>query len=210
MERPGPGLEGPDLGGRTTADRLRQVQPKLRTPRLRLRPFVAEDSDTVQALVAERRVADTTLNIPHPYPEGGAASWIATHGPRFLAGEDAVFAITSGSEGLVGAVGLNLALAHQRGELGYWIGSAYWNRGYATEACHALLWYGFEYLVLNRIQATYFTRNPASGRVMQKIGMRFEGQSPQYLFRWGRFEDIGRYAILKEQYGGSPWPVHVE
>ena len=210
MERPGPGLEGPAPGGESTGERLRQIQPRLRTPRLRLRPFVAEDADTVQVLAAERRVADTTLNIPHPYPDGAAASWIATHGPRFMAGEDAVFAVTSGSEGLVGAIGLNLALAHHRGELGYWIGSAFWNRGYATEACHALLWYGFECLLLNRIQATYFTRNSASGRVMQKIGMRFEGQSVQYLFRGGRFEDIGRYAMLRDQYGGAPWPVLVE
>ena len=188
---------------------VRGLQPAIRTPRLVIRPFVPEDAPAVQALVQERQVADTTLNIPHPYPDGGAASWIATHGPRFAAGEDAVFAVTSGADGLVGAIGLSLSPAHRRGELGYWIGLPFWNLGYATEAAAAVLWYGFECLVLNRIQATHFSRNPASGRVMQKVGMSHEGRSAQYLMKWGRLEDIERYAILRSGYGGPPWPVEM-
>jgi RimJ/RimL family protein N-acetyltransferase len=171
---------------------------------------VPEDAEVVQTMVSERQVADTTLNIPHPYPEGGAASWIATHQTRFAAGEDAVFAVTSGAAGVLGAVGLSLVPAHRRAELGYWIGVPYWNQGFATEAGQAMLWYGFEGLALHRIQAHHFARNPASGRVMQKLGMRYEGQSRQYLMRWGEFEDVERYAMLRDEYRGPPWPVAAE
>lgn len=188
---------------------MRTTQPLLRTPRLVLRPFGQDDAPLVQQFAGDREVADTTLNIPHPYPDGAAASWIATHEPRFLAGEDVVFAVCTGADGLVGAIGLHLSLAHRRAELGYWIGRGFWNRGYATEASLAMLWYGFSFLDLNRIQATHFSRNPASGRVMRKIGMRHEGISAQLVLRWDRFEDVERYAILRQDYGGPPWPVEV-
>jgi RimJ/RimL family protein N-acetyltransferase len=187
---------------------VRETQPTLRTPRLVMRPFLQDDAPSVQQLAGERRVAETTLNIPHPYPEGGAEAWIASHPRRFAAGDDAVFAIRV-ADGLVGAIGLNLALYHRRAELGYWIGLPFWNRGYATEAGTALLWYGFEGLDLNRIQATHFAGNPASGRVMQKLGMHYEGRSPQYVLRWDTFQDVDRYAILRQDYQGPPWQVEV-
>ena len=82
------------------------------------------------------------------------------------------------------------------GEIGYWVGLPYWNRGYATEASAALLDFGFDVLGLNRILARHITRNPASGRVMQKVGMEFEGISRQHFLARGQFEDVACYAIL--------------
>jgi len=171
--------------------------PTLRTPRLVLRPFTLDDAPVVQHLAGAYEVASTTLNMPHPYEDGMAEAWIKTHEAACDAGEGVVLAMTSKDDGVIGALGLSLTPAHRRGELGYWIGRPYWNRGYATEAGKALLGWAFDALELNRIQAQHFTRNPASGRVVHKIGMEFEGIRRQHFLRFGEFEDVTVYAILR-------------
>jgi RimJ/RimL family protein N-acetyltransferase len=173
-------------------------QPNLETERLVLRPFRTADADDVQRLAGDRAVADTTLNIPHPYENGMAEKWISNHRDWFESGEQAVYAVTlrSGAT-LIGAIGLRIHPEDQRAELGYWIGKAYWGQGYCTEAARALIAFGFERLGLNRIYAHHFARNPASGRVMQKIGMTHEGHLRQQVKKWDAFEDLELYGILK-------------
>ena len=79
-------------------------------------------------------------------------------------------------------------------------GRLYWEQGYCTEAAEAVLRYGFEVLGLNRIESRHFKRNPASGRVMQKIDMKHEGLLRQAYKKWGKYEDWEIYAILKDEY----------
>jgi RimJ/RimL family protein N-acetyltransferase len=173
------------------------TQPTLATTRLRLRPFALSDAGDVQRLAGAREVFDTTVNIPHPYPDGAAEAWIATHAEGFASGASVTFAIApKDAPGIVGAVGLTIARAHARAELGYWLGQPWWGRGLMTEAARAVLRYGFAVLALNRIQATHFVRNPASGRVMQKIGMRYEGRLLQYFKKGEGLEDVETYAAL--------------
>ncbi len=176
-------------------------QPILRTQRLVLRPFCLEDAPTVQHLAGARAVADTTANIPHPYPDGAAERWISTHSTRFAAGEAAIFAITLLPSGeLIGAIGLEIAREHARAELGYWVGMPYWNQGYCTEAGRAFVEYAFRTLGLHRVHAAHFRRNPASGRVLQKIGMRYEGRLRQHMRKWDSFEDLECYGLLRDEY----------
>ena len=170
--------------------------PTLQTKRLLLRPFVLADAPTVQRLAGDREVASTTLNIPHPYEDGMAEAWIETHAPNWEAKKNLALAVTAEADELVGAVSLRLRLDHRRGELGYWIGVPYWNRGYATEAAGALVAYGFNELGLNRIEAQYITRNPASGRVMEKLGMKREGVRRQHILKWDKLDDLALYAVL--------------
>ncbi len=171
--------------------------PTLVTERLVLRPFAPTDAAEVQRLAGAREIADTTLNIPHPYPDGAAAAWIARHPGAWAARETLTLAVTErGSGALVGAVGLMLHLPDSRAELGYWIGVPWWNRGYATEAARALVAHGFGALQLHRIMARHLVRNPASGRVMQKLGMEREGVLRQHVRKWGVFEDLVVYAVL--------------
>ena len=180
-------------------------QPTLETPRLILRPFAPTDEDRIRELCGARQIADTTLNIPHPYPKGAAVEWIATHAPGFAAGTLANFAIASRESGdLIGAVGLVINPTHAHAELGYWIGVPYWGRGYATEAARTVVGFGFEPLGLHRIFATHFTRNPASGRIMQKIGMRREGLCRGAVRKWDRYEDLVLYALLADDLSASP------
>lgn len=169
-----------------------------------LRPFTPRDAADVQRLAGEFAVADTTLNVPHPYRDGVAESWIGTHRAAWEGGTAAVFAIEQPSVGLVGAVGLELSAQHRRGELGYWIGRPYWGRGFATEAARAVIAFAFETLELHRVQAMHFTRNPASGRVLEKAGMTVEGVHRHYLRRNDRFEDVARFAILADDWRRQP------
>jgi len=177
-------------------------QPTLTTERLILRPFVAEDAGAVQRLVSDIEIARNTLHIPHPYPEGGAAQWIAKHAEAYEKSTEIVFAIvTRDTNELAGAIGL-VPKEHNRGEIGYWVGVPFWGRGYSTEATRAIIRYAFETIGMNRIEAMHFSRNPASGRVMQKAGMQHEGTHREAIFKWDEYIDTEMYAILRRE-----WPA---
>ena len=172
-------------------------QPTLRTARLVLRPLTLADAPRVQELAGAREVALNTLLIPHPYPDGAAEEWIAEREAKFEEG-NVTFAIDDGE--LVGVMGLHIKRDDDTAEIGYWIGVPYWGRGYASEAGAEVIRYGFEVQKLNKIYAAYFARNPASGRVLRKLGMKHEGTLRQQHKKWGEYVDSEFYAILREDY----------
>ncbi|MCI0745805.1 MAG: GNAT family N-acetyltransferase [Verrucomicrobia subdivision 3 bacterium] len=177
------------------------MQTIIQTERLVLRPFVLADAPAVQRLAGSAQVADTTLMIPHPYPDGAAEGFIRQSWSDRESGEHYVFAIRlRDREELCGAMGLKMTPKHERAELGYWIGVPYWNKGYATEAGRAILRYAFETLKLHSVNAHHFARNPASGRVLKKIGMSYEGRLRQHVKKSSRFEDLECYSILKSEW----------
>lgn len=179
-------------------------QPTLITKRLRLRPFHMRDASCVKSLAGSREIADTTLTIPHPYPDGGAEEWIRTLGDGYRKGQSVTFAVVRRKDRrLIGAIGLSVHTTHERAELGYWIGLPYWGQGYCTEAARKILHFGFIDLGLNRIHSRHLTRNPASGRVMQKAGMQHEGQERQHVRKWGKFEDLETYGVLRVEFEAS-------
>jgi ribosomal-protein-alanine N-acetyltransferase len=176
-------------------------QPTLQTERLVLRPFNLTDSERVSQLAGAREIAQNTSSMPHPYEKSMAEEWIGTHEELYSKGESVQFAIClKSSNELIGAIGLIINRTHDRGEMGYWIGLPYWSKGFCTEAAGAMLKYGFEGLNLNRIGAAHFSRNPASGRVMRKLGMQFEGIRRQEIKRWGEYIDVVSYGILRQDY----------
>jgi RimJ/RimL family protein N-acetyltransferase len=180
-------------------DAVGAAPPTLHAARLVLRPFVPADAPDVARLAGAREVAAGTLTVPHPYPEPAAVAWIAGHAGAWADGSRVTYALTLRDGGaLVGAAGLAITAAHRRAELGYWVGVPYWGRGYCTEASGALLAFAFGPLALHRVEAHHFTRNPASGRVMQKLGMRLEGVHRGAVLKDGRFEDLAHYAVLAD------------
>jgi ribosomal-protein-alanine N-acetyltransferase len=173
-------------------------QPTLRTSRLVLRPFRKDDASKVQLLAGEWEIADTTLNVPHPYENGMAEQWIEMHEAGYEAETLAAFAVVlRDSQQLVGAVSLRVDRGLNQANLGYWIGKPHWNLGYATEAARAVIAAGFDELGLNRIYAFHLARNPSSGRVMEKLGMLLEGTARQHTMKWGKYEDLVSYGILR-------------
>jgi RimJ/RimL family protein N-acetyltransferase len=177
-----------------------EIFPTLQTQRLILRPFTLEDAPIVQRLAGAYEVAATTLNMPHPYQDGMAQQWISSQRAKHEKGEVVDFAIVI-REGILlcGAIGLGIDKRNNNAELGYWIGVPYWGQGYCTEAAKAVLSYGFKSLNLHRIHAAHLKCNPASGRVMQKIGMSYEGCSRDHFCKWGQFYDDLRYGILASE-----------
>ena len=174
--------------------------PTIQTKRLLLRPFTLDHAPDTQRLAGDREVAATTLTIPHPYPDGAAQTWIATHAGRYQRGEALPLAITRRMEGdLVGAIGLDISRVHAHAELGYWIAREHWGNGFATEAAAAVVAYGFGELGLERIHAHYMHGNPASGRVLAKIGMREEGRLRRHICKWGVFVDMVWCGMLKDE-----------
>lgn len=177
-------------------------QPELTTERLLLRPFCWSDAEDVRILGGDREIALNTLNIPHPYERHHAEAWIAGHPGQLDRHEAVSYAVTLREDArLVGAVGLILDRDHDNAELGYWIGKSYWGRGYATEAARAVVAWAFEALDLHRIHASHFPRNPASGRILRKLGMTHEGTLRQHVRKWGEHLDLERYGLLRDEFG---------
>jgi RimJ/RimL family protein N-acetyltransferase len=175
--------------------------PTLETERLVLRPFKLEDAPEVQRLAGDRAIAATTIAIPHPYVDGMAREWISKHQTYYDRGKGITFAISRKSDGsLVGAMSLMGLEAGHQAELGYWVGRPYWDQGYCTEAGEAVLRYAFTQLGLVRVHCHHFARNPASGRVMRKLGMQHEGTRRRHVKKWGKLEDVELYGILLEHW----------
>ena len=171
--------------------------PTLETTRLRLRPYTEADIVDLLPLIGTREVAATTLRIAHPYTEQDATAFLALSresGKLWLA-------TTLRSDGRqIGGVGLRIVDQHKHAELGYWLGVPYWGQGYATEAAREILRYGFEDLGLHRIFASHFKHNPASGRILLKLGMRHEGRQRQHLRKWDQFVDSELYGMLRQEW----------
>lgn len=175
------------------------TQPQIQTPRLILRRPALSDAKVIQQLAGAREIAQWTLTMPHPYPDGAAEAWIARHEDDLQQDRAVHFAIAPLDErALVGMLSLSLSLQHDRAEMGYWIGVPYWGRGYCTEAAAAVLGYGFETLGLHRVYANHFAGNTASGRVMQKIGLKYEGTLRQHVKKWGQYLDMVSYGLTRE------------
>lgn len=173
----------------------------LYTKNLILRPFELEDATRVRELAGDYEIAKTTLNIPHPYQEGAAEAWILRTHEAAKQGSLYSFAmVRKVDDELLGAISLGIVPDYNRAELGYWIGKPFWGQGHTTEAASRLLKFGFEDLDLNRIYAFAFTTNPASSRVMQKIGMTYEGTLVQHVRKWDEYYDLAAYGIVRETY----------
>jgi [ribosomal protein S5]-alanine N-acetyltransferase len=172
------------------------LQETIQTERLILRPFTLTDAPQVKALAGDQRIYETTLCIPYPYENGIAESWIATHQRSFYEGLGVVFAICLSAGDLMGAASLTRNGLFNRAELGYWIGSAYWNRGYCTEAARAIVEYGFHSLGYHKIAARHFVGNRSSGRVLEKIGMTREGVLRDDVMKDGRYITVELYGMV--------------
>ncbi|HEU4922584.1 MAG TPA: GNAT family N-acetyltransferase [Burkholderiales bacterium] len=185
------------------------MQPSLQTTRLLLRPYEQSDAADVRRLAGDARIADTTLVIPHPYPEGAAEAWIAEHPRAYADRSEITFAITLRDSGALAGTAslLGFSQQHARAELGYWVGVAYWNQGIGTEAVERLIRFAHEDLGVTRVMARCLACNPASARVMEKAGMQAEGRLAAHVLKNGRYEDMLLYGLLLPGRGSEADPA---
>ncbi len=168
------------------------------TKRLVLRLFQKSDAEAVTRLCNNFNIYNNTLYLPFPYTLEDALSWIEHHLDNFNANKSYEFAITNKESGeLYGAIALSNNQRFHNGEIAYWIGEEYWGNGYATEAAQAILQFAFNEKQYHKVYARYFRSNPASGRVIEKLGMKKEGILIDHIKKDKRYEDLVYYGMIK-------------
>lgn len=182
-------------------DEVEDNRPTIETGSLWLKPFLIKDVPEMERLINDKEIAANTRTIDYPYPKGAGLLWISQHPKMWSTGEAAIFAIWQKEPNrLVGAAGLEVSKENHNAELGYWIGREFWGQGICTEAVKGVIEFGFKELGLHKIHAHHVTRNPASGRVMEKAGMTMEGMLKGHVRKWGVFEDVAMYGILQSEF----------
>jgi ribosomal-protein-alanine N-acetyltransferase len=181
---------------------MEQLQPVLETSRLWLRPLGLADASAIQKTACIREIADTMISLPHPYPDEEAERYIIRQQAEQEAGHSVVFTIASKAEEcFCGLVELrDIDREHSQGELSFWLAVEAWGQGYMSEVVQAVVKYGFEGLGLNRLYAYHMLRNPATGRVLDKNSFKQEGLLRQRVRKWGVFEDVALWAILRKDW----------
>ena len=145
--------------------------PILSTMRLILRAPAMEDAKAIAEIANNRRIAEQTRRMPHPYSERDAVEWIE----KGAASGDSSFLVTLKSDGtIIGAAGF-APMDEDETEIGYWIGEHFWGNGYATEAAQAVIDHAFTALPLERLYGCCRVTNTPSRRVLVKCGFQLVG-----------------------------------
>ena len=166
---------------------------------VRLEPISPAHAPAVQALASDPLIAATS-NVPHPYPADGAVTWIRYTLAQRELGYEVNFAIFAGDE-LVGVCGvLNISGTPRRGELGYWIGVPYWNRGYASSAARELVRRVFSDYGIEELHSSCLVRNAASFRVLEKTGFRHVGYGTHADPKWGPQDRFAMFELTKAEW----------
>jgi len=179
--------------------------PTLITKRLTLRRIQLEDVPTLIKYANNKKISDQIFNIPFPYQEEDAIYRFNFILQGFKNKERYVFAITLKDDTeLIGEVGLHLDKENNNAQFGYWIAEPFWGKGIATEALAAILKFGFEALALNKIYATHYPDNPASGKVMLSNGMIKEAELKEHYKIDGAYRTVVQYRLTKKEYEDRP------
>lgn len=158
--------------------------PRLQTTRLLLRKLEYEDLSALVTYANNLKISQRIINIPYPYREPDAALRLGFVARGFKEKTRYVFAIIlKESHTLIGEISLHLLdKKKQSAQLAYWLGEPFWNKGLTTEAAAAVVSFGFEQLKLDLIYADCRDDNPASERILQRIGLEKHHKQGNLLF----------------------------
>jgi RimJ/RimL family protein N-acetyltransferase len=169
------------------------AQAVIEAPRMLLRPLRVSDAGLLAMYAGDRRVAEMTSTIPHPYPPGAAEGFIAR---TLVAGRaEVVWAMDAtemGGAELMGVITLR-QMDRDQSEIGYWVAPAMWNTGFASEAVRALV--AANPLANKTIFASVFQDNPGSARVLTNAGFDYLGDAES--FSVARNAKVATWTYLK-------------
>ena len=186
-------------GGSDAPEVIFSNLPELETPHLLLRMLKRSDARDIFEYARDPEVARHVLWDAHRSIED-SREYIRYVRRLYKEGLPSVYGICLKDTGkLIGTIAFVWYSPENRSaEIGYSLGKAWWGKGYATEALRAVLELGFDRLKLHRAEAMHETDNPASGRVMEKCGMRPEGVLRGRVYNKDHFSDVRLYALLEE------------
>ncbi|WP_460137062.1 GNAT family N-acetyltransferase [Pseudomonas sp. S1_E04] len=175
--------------------------PHLSTPRLLLRALEKHQAETLCRLANGPKIADNTASVPSPYTLQTALDFIDGLQEKFRTVGVLSLGMHRRDNGeLMGVVSLRINAAHRYGHLGGWVAASERNQGFAAEAASALMDHGFAELGLHRVGSQCFSRNKESARVMEKIGLRYEGCLRGAFLKNGVHEDMLVFATVREDW----------
>ena len=174
--------------------------PQLETERLILRKLTLEDAQDMFEYASDDEVTQYLIWDTHK-TIGDSQGFIQFTLGRYERDEAGDWGIVLREAGrLIGSVGFaGCDMKNRRAEIGYVLSKPFWGQGIMPEAVKQILQFGFEEMGLNRIESCHFQPNEKSGRVMQKVGMSFEGIARERIFAKGKYWDIKQYAILRAE-----------
>jgi [ribosomal protein S5]-alanine N-acetyltransferase len=175
--------------------------PELITNKLTLRKIRPSDISSLLKYCNNKNISDQIINIPYPYLEDDAIFRMNFVLQGFKNKERYVFAISlKDNEELIGEIGLHLDANNNSAQFGYWIAEPFWDKGIATEATSAILKFGFEKLNLNKIYATHYPDNLASGKVMINNKMIKEAELKEHYKINETYRNVIQYRLTKKEY----------
>lgn len=167
---------------------------EFRSDRFLMRPPEVKDARQIACCVNDLEMARNLARLPHPYAPKDALSWIEYADKARAQGREYAFVITHAEAGVIGSVGFNHAQG-EAWEIGYWVDKAVQRKGVATEAARALLQWGESQFGVTEFMAGHFQDNPASGRVLEKLGFERVGEKQMYSAARGGQDLAWRYAL---------------
>ncbi|MDF0556226.1 GNAT family protein [Kamptonema sp. UHCC 0994] len=178
----------------------------LETERLILRKMTLEDAEDMFEYASDPEVAKYTIWNAHQSVKD-TKFFLNTVVERYKNRQITDWGIIHKEDGkFIGTCGFaEYYLAHNRAEIGYVLSRKYWKQGYMSEAVGAIIKFGFQTMKLNRIEARCEVENIASARVMEKVGMEFEGILRQHIFTKGKYCDLKIYSILRQDFFGKKY-----
>lgn len=166
---------------------------EFKSERFLMRPPRAKDARQIACCVNHQDVARNLARVPHPYAPQDALDWISYADGARAQGREYAFVITHEEAGVIGSVGFNRTEG-EAWEIGYWVDKAVHGKGVATEAAAALMVWGETQFGITQFVAGHFQDNPASGRVLEKLGFARVGEKHLYSAARGGEDMAWRYA----------------
>ena len=175
--------------------------PELYTTRLYLRAMLVADAEDMFDYAKDPEVSRFLTWEPHP-DAGFTKKYLTYAGQQYRTGNFFDWAVIHRESGrMIGTCGFTcFRYESNAAEIGYVLHPAYRGQGLATEAVRAVMSFGFEELDLHRIEARFMEGNDASRRLMERVGMTFEGFARESLLIKGTYRTIGTCAILQREY----------
>ena len=172
---------------------LRKARPcVLETERLMLRRPTLADVKAITSLANDRRIAENTRRLPHPYVHDHAVRFVNAQAD---VGRETVFLIERDYQP-IGMVGIDWPLPDAP-ELGYWLGVDHWGQGFATEAARAVIDFTFEEFDIEHLISGARVANPASRNVLEKCGFQWSGVELHRFEALGSSTPVDRFRLTR-------------